>query len=944
MSMSMGVMSLMVGLWAQPTPFSLDGGEVRLSEAGVIEVVPRQGAPVTLAVVLWHGDWKYLHQAGVKKGSFIPAGEGVVFEGDLTDAEGTEVLHLKTTLVPGQGTLSVTYDLSKTPGVTLPRGVLLELRVPREAYQGRRQFVPPGMPSCLPARRSAGGTEYWLEVGEGRALVVQFSSPTSFSQAPEGASYLVRANLAPSEFDQHSMTVTLALRPLPERFPGEVTGDRRPLRLGGVEPAKATVLRHGLYEARLDLAATYDNPFDPEQIAVDAHFKAPSGQEIILPCFYAIEFTRQVREDVEELTAADKGSWRLRFTPEEVGTYSFYITARDASGETTWRGGELTVTASDLPGFVRVSPVNRRYLELSTGQSIFPIGHNLPTYHVDKFLADREIAKMHAGGENYNRWWMYSRELGLEWEHALGWYRQTSAWRMDFVLRLAEQFDFRYMICFDTHQDFRGTESWEGWPNNPYNAVLGGPCQTPAEFFTNAAARAQYKKRLRYIVARYGWSPRVLCWEFGNEFEGWPDTPSEVLLAWHREMSDYLRELDPYRHLITTSFWTPAGRPEVWNLPNIDIVQTHHYANAPVDMARLVATDCREKLANYDKPHIYGEIGLDSRLRLEPKDPQGYYLHECIWAALMSGAASSAMSWWHESYIDKHNLYGIFKGLAEFVRTVPLSGTLWTPLRVEAAEWLEKPELRPTDITISPSFGWGKPEVTTFEVSPVGEVNDPAQVPQLLHGQGHRDLQTPITFVVTYPEAGKFAVHVDTVSKSGLLKVFLDGKQVAQFDLPCGESLGKTSVFREQWNLWETTYDQDFTVDVPAGRHEIRLENEGGDWIRVQSYKFLGARDYMVPDHLVLGLGSPHLILLWVRNNDFTWYNAVEGKVARRPPCRLTFSGAAPGEYTIETWDTWEGKVVSTSHMTVKGGELVIDLPAIERDVALKLIRKEAEE
>ncbi|MGD9518483.1 MAG: hypothetical protein AB7W28_03120, partial [Armatimonadota bacterium] len=133
------------------------------------------------------------------------------------------------------------------------------------------------------------------------------------------------------------------------------------------------------------------------------------------------------------------------------------------------------------------------------------------------------------------------------------------------------------------------------------------------------------------------------------------------------------------------------------------------------------------------------------------------------------------MSWWHESYIDKHNLYGIFKGLAEFVRTVPLSGTLWTPLRVEAAEWLEKPELRPTDITISPSFGWGKPEVTTFEVSPVGEVNDPAQVPQLLHGQGHRDLQTPITFVVTYPEAGKFAVHVDTVSKSGLLKVFLDG-------------------------------------------------------------------------------------------------------------------------------------------------------------------------
>ncbi len=39
--------------------------------------------------------------------------------------------------------------------------------------------------------------------------------------------------------------------------------------------------------------------------------------------------------------------------------------------------------------------------------------------------------------------------------------------------------------------------------------------------FTNEQAREFYRKRLRYTVARWGYSPHVLCWEFGNEIQGW---------------------------------------------------------------------------------------------------------------------------------------------------------------------------------------------------------------------------------------------------------------------------------------------------------------------------------------------------------------------------------------------------------------------------------------
>lgn len=37
------------------------------------------------------------------------------------------------------------------------------------------------------------------------------------------------------------------------------------------------------------------------------------------------------------------------------------------------------------------------------------------------------------------------------------------------------------------------------------------------DFFTNERARADYKQRLRYLVARYGYSTSIFAWEFFNE-------------------------------------------------------------------------------------------------------------------------------------------------------------------------------------------------------------------------------------------------------------------------------------------------------------------------------------------------------------------------------------------------------------------------------------------
>ena len=55
------------------------------------------------------------------------------------------------------------------------------------------------------------------------------------------------------------------------------------------------------------------------------------------------------------------------------------------------------------------------------------------------------------------------------------------------------------------------------WPVNPYNTVNGGPAKTPADFWTDPTARALYRRRLRYLVARYGSQTSIAFWELWNE-------------------------------------------------------------------------------------------------------------------------------------------------------------------------------------------------------------------------------------------------------------------------------------------------------------------------------------------------------------------------------------------------------------------------------------------
>lgn len=839
------------------------------------------------------------------------------------------------------GELHVGYALTKTGEASTATPFVVSL--PFDAFEGARLFLRPGRPVRFPSYVRAVSDGCAIELADGRALDIQLDGFHLMTlSAQDDARAMLRIELLPNVDAGQTVSAAMSVRftEMPAQLPGAIAASDEVLDLRGATANRAQVPVYGLFELDVDLAAAYDNPFDPDQVALDARFVAPSGRTFWAPGFYMVDFIAETLSAGQVLRSTGEQGWRVRFAPTETGTYRYELIARDKSGLVTGAGGTFEGVPAESSGFVRTSTCDPHYFAFDNDAPYFPVGHNLPSYAITGQTAEQALRKMAAAGENYNRPWMSSYTgLGIEWEHALGWYRQDEAWRVDEMLRLGQELGMYFMLCMDTHQDFRDGPRWT---MNPYNIARGGPCAVFRDWFTHPGARAAYRKRLRYSVARWGFSPHVLAWELGNEFEGWPDTPREDLAAWHEEMSAWLKSIDPFGHLVTTSFWSKTGPAEFWNMPNIDMAQTHCYTNNDYGVGPVLGGYCAHQAAHYAKPNLLAEFGIRSHESTSDKDPEGWHIHNALWAGVMSGCAGAPMPWWHESYIEPLDLYFHFTSIGRFVAGMAMDQARWRPLEAPVVAYAPEQfgSIR-NDVELVPVFHWGKPPVSEFVVAEDGTVNDMDLLPRLLQGRAHGELRNPPVFIVNYPEDGRFLVHVGTVSHSGLLRILLDGELKLEKPLPCGEDVGKKSVWREQWKLWETTYDETFGIDVPKGQHRIQVENNGGeDWLYVERYVFTGCQTRPMEPLLVYGLQNASSALVWVQHRDSTWVAHASGEAPPATmPSILTLPAFEAGEYTVEWWETWNGAVTNVETVSAGVNGLSLGLPPIAADLALKISR-----
>lgn len=724
-----------------------------------------------------------------------------------------------------------------------------------------------------------------------------------------------------------------AARQAPFRTP---YATREPLRLGALAIPEVAP-RFRTLDLAIDAAGTYDDPFDPAQVRLEAKVTEADGRTYTVPGFLDRPYRRSLVDGAERLEPEGPPRWRLRLCPESEGMVHVRVTFADTTGEKA-QNADFRCVASDEKGFVRVGPDDRRYFAFANGVSYWPLGANVAWAGPrDTLDYDEWLDRLGRHGANYVRLWLSPSWTTLAQElpgrpeegKGVGQVDLANAWRLDRVLTTAREKGIYAMLVLDSYGVLRqsGPNAW--WDETPHNSDHGGPLRIWRDFWSNETMARLYRNRLRYLVARYGADPHVFGWEFWNEVDKVSEFDAATVRDWHQRMARALDGLDAYRHLRSTSLSATLGMRSIDLVPELDLVQSHSVDAS--DPAGTVAAQQSRK-SGWGKPHLFGMIAADGADPRAEEDPEGMQVHDPIWASIATGASGGAMAWWWDRLIAAKDLYQLYDGPSRFLAGVDWSTERFRQTDVALSPADPKAPIPPGDLVLEGGTATGP--MATLVVG--GALRGPMPA-SLLHGTGLRpDLHNPLVIRVRVERPTRFEIAVSAVSGSGgaNLRVALDGASVLARDFPDPDGDSKTDVLRQ--------YAGTFPIALAKGVHTLRIENTGADWVRV-GYRLVGIVPRKGPPLNAWAVVGDETVMAWVRLAGRTWRAVAEQRrtIPPVPPSVMRLRGLRSGTWRVEVWDTWAGKPVSTIRAKVRiDGTVRVVLPRIAKDVAVKMVRE----
>jgi hypothetical protein len=90
------------------------------------------------------------------------------------------------------------------------------------------------------------------------------------------------------------------------------------------------------------------------------------------------------------------------------------------------------------------------------------------------------------------------------------------------------------------------------------------------------------------------------------------------------------------------------------------------------------------------------------------------------------------------------------------------------------------------------------------------------------------------TFEMDFARPVRFSAWVYQVEKGAKLVFVLDGRKKTVFDLPAGE--GKGTIAKKMPTGWQSVYDREVGITVPAGPHAVTVDNQGQGFVWLNAY------------------------------------------------------------------------------------------------------------
>mgnify|MGYP006282450213 CR=1 FL=1 len=450
---------------------------------------------------------------------------------------------------------------------------------------------------------------------------------------------------------------------------------------------------HGLFEISFRLSQTVANPFNPDNVKIDGIFIDPDFSVIRIPGFFFQDYTRRLKNKKEFLTPSGAPCWKIRHTPQKPGQYKYKISVTVNGKQIITDFREFTCVKSDRKGFIGLSDHNPRYFAFSDGTFFYPVGHNYrspndirskkklriplaPNMGTHSYEAN--FVDMARAGENFVEIWMCSWWLALEWTsnwkyyHGLSKYNMQNAWKLDRIIDEAAKKGIYLNLVIDNHGKY---SEWcdEEWDNSPYNTANKGFLSRSEDFFKDPKARRLHKRKLRYIAGRWGYSTNILGFCFISEsnlmgskkFKHDSRKLYPLLRRWHKEMFQYFKVMDNYRHLVTTHY---SGDYKVIDkimagMKELDYITGDGYRKSGCIVDIIKKT--HYSLKRYNKPFLITEFG--GNWNAGSHELLIADLHAGLWSSFMTDAAGSPLFWWFH-FIKVKNLYPHYRAFTAFIK------------------------------------------------------------------------------------------------------------------------------------------------------------------------------------------------------------------------------------------------------------------------------------
>jgi hypothetical protein len=567
----------------------------------------------------------------------------------------------------------------------------------------------------LPRYTYVSGGLIVVEGNGGELFVLKHSGSTVVAQGPTPTPIPATATktMTPTLLPPTTVPPTSTSIPISSTTPQVTTLSANATQVGRYQKFEVTFQISKTYPVDSFLPYYFYDPSDPrgvDGISIDAHFRGSSGREMIVPAFYYQDYVRTVTTQTT-MTPTNNFAWKIRFAPDEVGNYAYYITIRDKAGTTRYpASGDIQFQSitSTSKGFVRVSSRDSRFLEFSNGESFVPIssGHQWWVGALRSADYDNTFAEFGKNGVNLTRIWDQNDGYGLTVEGHFDQYKypddfnpqdrgtdiaalpkgtqmnQRGNYEEDKIIEAAERNGVYIQLC--SHGDAYWIWDASLWNNPP--AAQDDP------------ARIRYWERnFRYRVARWGYSTSILAWEHWNEL-GHVSTTSDIF-RFYQAYSQYQQQVDPYKHLRTTSQGSQNWSPAFWSSSLFDLANYHDYmmisrysadltydaANFTYRFAQCLRTvdgkQCGLGLGDGSswqgpqKPYIWGELDTGTT-NWNEANPQPKAIHDVRWAGLFSPIGMAPIDWYYQQQSDaiKTQKHKEAKIAADFFKDIDYAG------------------------------------------------------------------------------------------------------------------------------------------------------------------------------------------------------------------------------------------------------------------------------